>query len=35
LTHSERGPSDGVLLRVEEIKPSGKTLEDLADPSKK
>jgi hypothetical protein len=25
---------DGVLLKVEEIKPSGKTLEDLDDPSK-
>jgi hypothetical protein len=29
-----RGPSDGVLLRVEDIMPSGKILKDLADPCK-
>jgi hypothetical protein len=32
--NASRGSSDGVLLKVEDIKPSGKTLKDLADPCK-
>jgi hypothetical protein len=33
-TKPSHGPSDGVLLKVEDIMPSGKTLKNLADPCK-